>query len=84
MNERKISVGINVKSPANLPQLGERLAAFFRALEPEIGPFDVSLAVSVNPTDAAAIGPIEYPKDERDIEIVFIPDQSGDHEKEAD
>ncbi|GGF88160.1 hypothetical protein [Paenibacillus abyssi] len=75
-NERKISVGINVKSAASLPRLGAQLQAFFSAIEEYVGPADINLAVSVNPTPAAAIGPIEYPQEPpRDIEIIFVPDE---------
>jgi hypothetical protein len=74
--KRNLSIGVNVKEAGNLPKVGRHLAAFLKTVDHDHGPFDVNIAVSVEPTDASAIGPIELPQGDEEmpqtIEIVYM------------
>jgi hypothetical protein len=68
---RNLHVGINVETAAELPKVGTQLAKFLRAVDVEHGPFDVSIALAVAPTEAAAITPYEAEEEERGPLVVI-------------
>ncbi|MCM3784360.1 hypothetical protein M3231_15355 [Neobacillus mesonae] len=78
---RTLSIGINVDAASKLPKVGEYVAKFLTHLTEQHGLFTVSIAVSVEPTEASAIGPIEPVNDDdedSDFEIIFIPEKEGE------
>jgi hypothetical protein len=81
---RTLALGINVSEADQLPKVGRYLAKFLTEIDHPHGPFDLNLVVSVNPTDASAIGPVEIPttQDEPQItvEIVQVDDIDGEEE----
>jgi hypothetical protein len=79
--KRTLSIGINVKDVRKLPKVGVDIAKFLKSVDIDHGPFDINIAVSVEPTEAGIIGPIEFPKagDElpQTIEIVYVDSDDG-------
>lgn len=75
-SRRSLTVGINVGDVRRLPQVGRHLAAFLKTVDHDHGPFDINLAVSVEPTVAGAIGPVEFPNSSDDlapqIEVIYV------------
>jgi hypothetical protein len=72
-------MAVNVKDANRLPKLADQLAYFFRTIEPDVGPFDVELAVCVNPAAGEAIGPVSvYPRHE--IVMTLETDEEGGDE----
>lgn len=78
---RNMHVGINVETAADLPKVGAQLAKFLRAVDVEHGPFDITIALAVAPTEAAAINPYEAEEDERGP-LVIINNVSDEREAE--
>lgn len=74
-NARNITIGINVKSASSLPKVGAHLSAFLSAIEEYAGPADINLAVSVNPTPAAAIRPVES-----ESEVVYVTESDEERD----
>lgn len=78
---RTLSIGINVDAASKLPKVGEYVAKFLTNLTEKHGLFTVNIAVSVEPTEASAIGPVEPTNDDdgySEMEIVFIPEKEGE------
>ncbi|NOU98441.1 hypothetical protein [Paenibacillus planticolens] len=86
VNKRSLSLGINVKDVRNLPKVGRHISAFLKSVDHDHGPFDVNIAASVEPTEAAAIGPVELPaaddKPPQEFEVVYLV--GGEREEDED
>lgn len=78
--KRTLSIGINVSDVRKLPKVGRDIAAFLKSVDHEHGPFDVNIAVSVEPTEATAIGPIEYEPKTQVIEVIYEKADEEDEE----
>lgn len=69
--KRALSIGINVKDIRKLPKVGRDIAKFLKSVDHDHGPFDVNIALSVEPTEAGAIGPIELGAQTQGIEVIY-------------
>jgi hypothetical protein len=81
-SKRALSIGVNVSALDKLPKAGVFVARFLKSVDDDHGPFDVNIAISVEPTEESRIGPIEFPNgsagnDTQTIEIVYV---NGDDE----
>lgn len=86
---RTMMIGINVDSADRLPRVGRQLAAFLKSIDHDHGPFDVKLAVAVEPTKESEIEPFEFPDNtdgltERPVEVFLISGDDDMHTEGAD
>jgi hypothetical protein len=78
-SKRALSIGINVSALDKLPKAGVFVARFLKSVDGDHGPFDVNIAISVEPTEDARIGSIEFPRaGEETPRIIVITKGDGD------
>jgi hypothetical protein len=78
---RHMTLGINVENVADLPKAGRQMAAFLKSVDHDHGPFEIDIVVSVNPLKPEHFVDLSSRGNSGDtIEIVFVPDESGDDE----
>jgi hypothetical protein len=80
---RRLTLGINVNDAGDLQKAGRQLDRFLKQIDYAHGPFDLDMAVSVNPIKGAPPAEEVFVKpDGDDYEIVVIVDGEDGEETE--